>query len=263
MTLPSLEFSQPINRNCQIYRPLKDVYCEPGLITIMILSCGRHPITRTCLYSTIAALSDYSGPLEWIFLEQGWNIDVDSAEKNLAMYRELKFDRKIIIVPNQNYGINVAINQLYGLSRGEYTLLLECDWWCSLGHSNWLKHSKDILDQHSDIGVVQLRSIHDPNENWGYKKPEYSPWSCDDMSNVMIRSNYDGTKFLVATNKIAGVNNNPALWRKKMRRELGNMQEPELWSDLRHGETTYQEKFMKTKWFTAHIWYDVYYHRRI
>lgn len=265
MTVPSIPYGKVINRNIQIYRDIDNIYSESGLISVLILSCGNHKVFKNSFSTTINSLKNYHGDLEYLLLEQGWDKDPRGAYDNVKFFNEITsdIDRSLVILPNRNGGINYGINQLWQLARGEYILFLENDWLC--GHSNerWLELAKNIMDNHNDIGILQVRAIGDPNENWGLGKPEFSPWSCNGRPDVQERKAvFDGLDviFYVAQKRIYGINNNPALWRKKMRDELGPMLEPELWSDLCHGETEYQERFIKTKWNAAHIHIPIYYH---
>jgi len=265
MTVPSIPEGQEVNREVQIYRDIDNVYCEPGLISILILSRGNHFVFKKCFETTLSSLKGYRGDLEYIFLEQGWDTDPEGAYNNVQFFNEVTehIDRSLVVLPKHNGGINYGINQLWQLARGEYVLFLESDWICGHPGEKWLEYGKMILDHNEDIGILQVRSIGDPNENWGVGKPEFSPWSCpgrDGVEDRPIVFEEKGLYFYVAKEKMYGVNNNPALWRKKMRDELGPMQEPEPWSDLRHGETTYQEAFMQTNWRAAHIRLPVYFH---
>jgi len=265
MTVPSIPKNQKTDRSIQQYRDIKNIYYEPGLISILILSCGKHNIFKTCLSTTLNSLKDYDGDLEYILLEQAFDINPEDAKKNIEYFNKMTsdIDRTLVIMPSRNGGINYGINQLWQLSRGEYILFLENDWFCNCRDEKWLLLAKTILDDHQDIGILQLRAIDDPNENWGFRKPEYSPWSCEGQPDIQKRTaifNNNHIMFYVAKKRIYGVNNNPALWRKDMRNELGCMSEPELWSDLRYGETAYQEKFMVDQWEVAHIRVPVYYH---
>ncbi len=265
MTVPSIPKGQEINREIRLCRDIDNVYYEPGLISILILSQGKHQIFKKCFQTTVDSLKDYKGDLEYIFLEQAWDTDPESAYRNVQFFKEATahIDRTLVVLPNRNGGINYGINQLWQLARGEYIVFLESDWICTHSNEQWLVYAKAILDEYYDLGIVQLRAINDPNENWGVGKPEFSPWSCPDKPGVkegLITVDGNLFSFYMTCNIIYGINNNPALWRKKMRNELGPMSEPELWSNLCHGETEYQEKFMKTKWNTAHIKIPIYYH---
>lgn len=265
MTVPSIPEGQDIDRKKQIYRDINNVYYESGLISVLILSQGNHQVFKRCFQTTVDSLRNYKGSLEYIFLEQAWDTDPESACRNVQFFNEVTkhIDRTLIVLPSRNGGINYGINQLWQLARGEYILFLENDWICSHPGEKWLECGKIILDQHKDIGILQVRAIGDPSENWGAGKPEFSPWSCDGKPGVENRTiGFDGRflKFYVTKEKMCGVNNNPALWRKTMREDLGPMSEPELWSDLRHGETSYQNDFMNTQWNTAHIRIPIYYH---
>lgn len=265
MTVPSIPEGQNIDRGKQIYRDIDNIYCEPGLISVLILSHGNHEVFKKCFQTTIDSLKNYTEEIEYIFLEQGWDTIPEDSQKNAQFFQEatVSIDRKLMVFPSRNGGINYGINQLWQLSRGEYILFLESDWFCGQLDEKWLMYAKTILDKYHDLGILQLRAINDPNENWGAGKPEFSPWSCDGQHGVEKRVvEFEGSllKFYATKERIHGVHNNPALWRKTMRSELGPMPEPESWSDLRHGETLYQEKFMKTYWNTAHIRIPVYYH---
>ena len=175
MTLPSSD--KPIKRNIQQYREIDDPYCEKGLISILFLSCGRHVITKKCLESLLGSIdkSFRNYELEFIFLEQGedWN----ESSKNLELYDHWRFDRKVIVWSRHNYGIANGNNQLWQLSRGEYCLFLENDWFIREHNCSWLAFAQLILNDNHDIGLVQLRAIDDPYENWGYGKNEYNPFS--------------------------------------------------------------------------------------
>jgi hypothetical protein len=78
--------------------------------------------------------------------------------------------------------------------------------------------------------------------------------------NVIIKDNYYLSKFKYP------INNNPAIWRKEIYNELGDMPEPELWSDLRHGETEYEQRWVDKgfyeRYFVAHPIEGVFYHHR-
>lgn len=263
MTLPPIPFGKVINRELQLYRSIEDPYYEHGLISVMFLSCGRHDVTKFCIKSTLDTLKYFDGNIEFIFLEQGWDIAYGEAERNLNFYRALKYDRSIIVMPDKNYGINNAINQMYRLSRGTYLLLLECDWYCSSKDHGWLRDSCKILDEFKDIGVVQLRNIYDPNENWGYGKQQYNPFSICNNKNVIKKYTSNNVPFLLATHKFAGINNNPNLIRKDVYRDIGLCKEPLLESDLKHGETDREERFMNTHWKVAHLINGVFFHKRL
>jgi len=265
MTVPSIPDGQKINRKKQIYRDIENVYYEPGLISILILSHGNHRVFKKCFQTTVDSLKNYNGKIEYIFLEQGWDSDPEESRRNVQFFQEATadIDRKLMIFPSRNGGINYGINQLWQMARGEYILFLESDWICGHPGEKWLEYAKIILDEHKDIGILQVRAIGDPNENWGAGKPDFSPWSCEGQPGVEERViGFEGRflKFYATKERIHGVHNNPALWRKTMRDELGPMPEPELWGDLHHGETTYQNDFMNTQWNTGHIRIPVYYH---
>lgn len=236
--------------------------CEPGLISILFLSHNKHKLADISLTSTRIAAGTYADEVEWCLLEQGNTLD---AEDNIRMFRDLKLERKVIILPDTNYGINNALNSLWHISRGEYIMIHESDWLNKNMKFNFLQIAKDIFDERPNVGIVQLRSIWDYNEQWGRGKPEYWPWDLPDdkLANHEIRIWHEKTKngheFLISEFP-NGFNNNPNLMRKSLYRECGPYPEPPLNCDLRHGETEYQQRVAKTGCAIAHILTDVYHH---
>jgi hypothetical protein len=130
---------------------------------------------------------------------------------------------------------------------------------------NFLQAAKDILDEKSEIGIVQLRAIYDAAENWGFGKAEYSPFSTTDakLAAAKIKVWKDKTKagheYLISEFP-NGFNNNPNLIRKSIYKECGPYPEPPLNCDLRHGETEYAGRVAKTGCAVAHIFTDIYHH---
>jgi hypothetical protein len=234
-----------------------DVFCEKDLLSILFLAHGRPDITTRCLLSTLDAVKCYAGEVEWILIENG------SCDQNFAFFQELPVERKVIVRQN-NYGINNGLNQAWALSRGEWCLIHENDWECRTS-VDFLKIVKDILTERSEVGIVQLRAVNDPCENWGYGKPEYNPWSCG--TDALAKSNVklwrertkSGHEFFVSDFP-NGFNNNPIVIRKSLYRECGTYPEAEIGTDPRHGETEYQGRVAATDCVTAHIGTEVYYH---
>jgi hypothetical protein len=233
-----------------------DPFCEPGLISILFIAKGRSTLTRRCLESTAAAVALYEGEVEWIFIENGED------DENYSLFQNFECQRKII-VRQKNYGINHALNQAWALSRGEFCLVHENDWFNNESMFNFLEIIKEIFEERSDISIIQMRAFDDPNENWGFGKPEFNPWSCRpevlfeasvDVTECCLRSGY---KYLVS-NFGNGFNNNPVVIRKNKRNECGPMSEPVVGSDPRHDETHYQEKMAGAR--TAYIGKPIYYH---
>jgi hypothetical protein len=136
-----------------------DVFCEPGLVSILFLSCGKHKLAKPCLVSTFVATKQYEGELEWILLEQG---EGDDREFNLCMFNEMDVERKVVVGPNRNYGINNGLNQMISISRGEFVMIHENDWFNTNTSFNFMKHAVDILLEKNDVGIVRLRDINDP-----------------------------------------------------------------------------------------------------
>jgi hypothetical protein len=140
----------------------------------------------------------------------------------------------------------------------------ENDWECRKS-VDFLSLARDIFNERLDVGIVQLRAVYDPCENWGIGKPLYSPWSCsnDMLDKANVRrwedETYAGHKFQIARFP-NGFNNNPTIIRKSLYRECGPYPEPELGTDPRHGETEYQERVAHTACAVAHIGLELYYH---
>lgn len=238
----STRYNGKPNRGWQCYKN-HDPFEEPGLVSILFLSCGRHKLTKTCLDRLTASVSMYDGEIEWVFFENG------QSQENIKLFRSLPFDRKKIVDTSRNWGINVAFNDMHRLARGEFCVEMENDWFNVSPNLNWLRLSKDILAIDDQIGLVQLRSARDPCENWGLGKPEYSPWTCG-LGEVRITPT--GHRFLVYSD-FYGYNHNPHIMRKRCRVEVGDLPEPVANSDLRHGETSYQKEFRKAGYNIAHI----------
>lgn len=225
------------------YKDNRDVFCEPGLFSMLVLAHGRPNVTRRSILSTLDCTNLYEGEIEWVFVENG------DCDENYEFFMELPVERKVVI-RQKNYGINEGLNQAWGLSRGEYAMIHENDWQV-VKFCDYLGISKSILDYKSEVGVVQLRDPIDPNENHGRGKPEYNPWSCTEDQNkkagvkLWKEETPDGWSFLMSEFP-NGFNNNPCIIRKSLYRECGPYPEPEVGSDPRHGETEYQRRVEKT-----------------
>jgi GT2 family glycosyltransferase len=249
------------DHNKQAYKPFNPME-EPGLISILFLSRGRHGITKQTLATTFEAAALYPGEVEWLFLEQGHG---GEAAANLTVFRNLPVERKLVVESNRNYGINVGLNTLWGMSRGSYCMILENDWQNAIPTFDFLTAGKSILDERQSVGVVQLRAIFDPAENWGRNKPEYNPWSCSPAAleeagiKIWQDKTVDGHEFYISEFP-AAFNNNPILIRKSLYKECGVYPEPPMTHDPRHGETEYQGRVARTGCAAAHIGKEVYYH---
>jgi hypothetical protein len=217
------------------YKP-HDPMCEPGLFSVLFLSCGRPDVTKPCLDATVRAASRYEGEIEWLFMEQG------GSEENYEHF----------------------LNQLWGLSRGEYCFVLENDWMNAKPDVDLFGTVRQIMEDKSEIGIVQLRAIHDHNENWGYRKPEYSPWSCTpqqlEEAKIKMHQEQVGDHHYLICDFPNGFNNNPCVIRKNLYRGCGPYPEPPLGTDPRHGETEYQQRVAQSGCAIAHIGVELYYH---
>lgn len=241
----------------QRYKSNKDVFFEPGLISILFLACGRPEVTRRCLLATVDAVARSPLEVEWIFIENG------QCEENYKLFQELPLKRKVVL-RQANYGINQGLNQAWALSRGEFCLIHENDWEVRK-NVDFLSIARDIMQEKPDVGVLQLRAVYDPCENWGLNKPDYSPWSCTHTAlehfgiKLWHEKTVAGHEYQIAKFH-NGFNNNPVIIRKNLYRECGPYPEADLGTDPRHGETEYQERVARTGCATAHIGIELFYH---
>lgn len=239
------------------YKNNRDVFYEPGLISIVVLAHGRPAETRETVLGTLRNVAQFSGEVEWIFIENG------NCEENYQFFNELDLERKVI-VRQKNYGINEGLNQGWVLSRGEYVMILENDWQTVVDR-DFLSIVKDIFEEQPLVGMIQLRDPRDPNENHGLGKPLYNPWTCDpqkirEEGVIMSRQTTSHSHFYLIANHPNGFNNNPIVIRKDVYRECGSYPEPEVGYDPRHGETEYQQRVADTGWLTAYVGIPVYSH---
>lgn len=241
----------------QCYKEDRDVFCERGLISIIVIAHGRPEITRQTVLGTLANVDRYAGEVEFIFVENG------NCVENYDFFQGLDLERKTVI-SQRNYGINEAINQGWALSRGEYVMILENDWETKIEH-DFLGIAVDIFKEQQSVGMIQLRDPRDPNENHGLGKVMYNPWSCNpnlvrDAGIVMSRQKTDKGHTYLLANHPNGFNNNPILIRKQLYRECGPYPEAACGSDPRHGESLYQSEVAKTQYLTAYIGLPLYCH---
>jgi len=232
-------------------------FCEKDLCSILFLACGRPDVTRRSLLATLDCIKLFPGEVELICIENGKD------EANFSFFQDIPIQRKVI-VRQDNYGINHGLNQAWALSRGEFCIVHENDW---EPHKiiDFISIIRDIFNEKKDVGIVQLRSIWDSNEQWGRGKPEYWPWdlSPEVLNPKGIKVWHEKTKtgheYLIS-NFNNGFNNNPIAMHKKLFMELHPYPEPEIGTDPRHGETLYQEAVASTGCAIAHINMDLYYH---
>lgn len=240
------------------YKENRDVFFEPGLMSIIVLAHGRPEITRKAILSTLGCTRHYEGEIEWIFIENG------GCDVTYDFFQGLNLERKVI-VRQKNYGINEGLNQGWALSRGEYCMVHENDWEATR-EVNYFQYAKDIFTDFSEIGIIQLRDPLDPHENHGTGKPIYNPWSCHDHvlehANVVVtkETTKSGHNFF-KSDFPNGFNNNPVIMRKNVYRACGVYPEPEVGSDPRHGETEYQVRVAELGCSIAHIGIPVYWHQ--
>lgn len=246
------------NYGIQQYKTFRDVFCEKDLFSILFLACGRPEVTKRCLLSTIDAVDRTKQPVEWIFMENG------QCEENYLLFQDLPLERKVVI-RQKNFGISEALNQMWAISRGEYCCVLENDWENRLPSFDFIGHSAEIFNHNKDIGIIQLRAVFDNNEQWGRGKAEYWPWDCfeDELKTKKVRlwleSTSGGYIYQMANHPNAW-NNNPSIIRKQIYRECGPLEEAEVGTDARHGETNMQLRTAKLGFVTAHISKEIYYH---
>jgi hypothetical protein len=240
----------------QEYKPFNPLI-EPGLISVLFLAYGKPKLARNCLTRFIKATKSYTGELEFCLLSNG--IDED----NISLFREVQVERKIVLIEDINVGINSGLNSLIRVSRGEFFLILESDWWCQPLDFNFLQIAKDIMAHEPEVGIVQLRDIHDQYENWGRYKKNFNPFSCskDQLGDIpLIECTTPNGHVYLKSLFSNGWNHNPALVRKAIYEKCGPLPEPPLNCDLRHGESLYQEIVAKLGLWTAHINFPVFVH---
>ena len=239
------------------YKSTDDPFCEKDLTSILFLAHGRPEITKRCLLSTLDGVEKHDGEVEWILMENG------SSDEVYDFFNDLQLERKVVI-RQQNYGINEALNQMWALSRGEWCFIHENDWELR-ANVNFLGAVCDIMNEQQDTGIIQLRAVNDPCENWGYGKPEYSPWSSTSLAlsaariKVWEEHTENGHRYFLSDFP-NGFNNNPIVIRKSVYRTCGPYPEAEIGTDPRHGETLYQERVAGIGCVTAHIGRELYYH---
>lgn len=222
-----------------------DPMCEPGLISICFLSCGKHKLTKVCLDSTLKAAALYKGEIEFLFLEQG--DDKMETDANVKYFESLNLERKIIIRPNRNYGINAAWNNLLSIARGEYVMLHENDFFNIAPEFDFLQKAKDIFSENNNVDIIRFRDPRDPCENWGHRKPIYDPFSCSDAelakTNIRVYEEMTSEGLIYLVSKFPnGWNHNPNIVRKRLLRQILPLPEPPFGSDPRHSETPTQQK---------------------
>lgn len=239
------------------YKEHRDVFCEPGLFSIIVLACGRPELTRQTVLGTLENVKLYPSETEWVFIENG------QSEENYEFFQSLELERKVVL-RQRNFGINNAINQGWALSRGEYVMILENDWQTMVS-GDFLSVAQDVFEEQPLVGMIQLRDPRDPNENHGLGKTLFNPWTCDprkcrDDGVLLTKQQTKGGHTYLLANHRYGINNNPIIIRKKVYRECGFYPEPEVGTDPRHGETEYQERVGDTEWLTAYIGIPLYSH---
>lgn len=244
------------NYNIQRYKNY-DVHCEKDLISIIFLAFNKPLLTKICFDRLVKSTSMYSGEIEWILINNDCN------EENYRLFSSYSFPRKVIL-QQSNWGINHGLNQGWSLSRGEYGLIMESDWFNNKSDYNFLQTSLEILNDNQSIDILQLRAIWDQHENWGSGKPEYWPWNIrEDAAKagypVLEKATNNGYKYLECTFP-NGFCNNPILMRKSLYRKCGPYPEPEYGTDPRHGETFYQGKVASLHSVTGHINQELFVH---
>jgi glycosyltransferase involved in cell wall biosynthesis len=245
------------NYGIQKYKENRDVFCEKGLFSIVVLACGRPDITRQTILDTLGNTKLYGGDIEWIFIENG------GCEANYEFFKSLPLERKVIL-RQENFGINQGLNQGWALSRGEYVMILENDWGTNAEH-NFLATARGIFQEWPEVDMIQLRDPRDPNENHGLGKPLYNPITCDQEEcwkvgvDIQRQKISTGHTFIIA-GPYYSLNNNPIIIRKSLYREHGPYPEALVGCDPRHGETLLQEEVYQSKSMAAYIGVPLYRH---
>lgn len=229
-----------------------DTHCEPDLISILFLSQWKPKLTRVCIDSALKSISLYPGEREHIFLVNGINHEEGWA--NFLYFKDLDVERKVIISNDLNYGIGVGLNNLFSISRGEFVLLLEADWYAVNQTWDFLSVSMEIFHEQPDLQILHLRDYADQFENWGLYQKDFNPWSILEECGKSVFKHFtsSGHPYLLSRYKYC-YSNNPCIIRKSFWRSIGLFDESINNADARHGETQYQLRVHALNPLVGHI----------
>lgn len=147
-----------------------------------------------------------------------------------------------IVHSKQNVGMLQGWIDLVNLSSSKYLLLMENDWYCNAGNSNWVTDAESILDGFPQISFVKLRQLEDV-DNYGKGYVEHQPWTISklgirEVDTYVERSTTNGSKFFEVFSSNTGFTFNPILIRRHKFLELiyGAVDDVNDKTPLRSGE---------------------------
>ena len=129
---------------------------EPGLVSLVVLSCKRLPeLRRLCqtLVPFFDDVEDYS-KIEKLLIDNG------SGDELVGYARGLGFFDEVVAHP-VNLGMPAALDDAYRRARGEFVLLVEDDFLIDYDRP-FLARTVELLDEHPEIGIVRLKN----QNNW-------------------------------------------------------------------------------------------------
>lgn len=129
---------------------------EPGLVSLIVLSCRRLPeLRRLCetLVPFFDAVEDYPA-VEKILVDNG------SGPELLDYVRGLDFFDEVVAHP-ENLRMPAALEDAYRRCRGEYVLLVEDDFILEFDRP-FLAGATEVLEQYPELGIVRLKN----QNNW-------------------------------------------------------------------------------------------------
>lgn len=129
---------------------------EPGLVSIVILSCKRPvQLKRLC-----ESLFPFLGSIESDHKREVLLVDNGSGRELISYVHSLKgFDR--IIAHPVNVGMTIALREAFPQCRGEYILLLEDDFVLK-EDKPFLARCLEIFAGYPEIGIIRLKN----QNNW-------------------------------------------------------------------------------------------------
>ena len=134
-------------------------YCEsePGLVSLVILSCKRLPELRRLCETVVPFFSETetAARLEKILVDNGSGPALIDYARGLDFFDE-------IVAHSSNIGMAAALNDAFPKCRGEYILLLEDDFILEYPEP-FLQRCVAIFSEYPEIGIIRLKN----QNNWG------------------------------------------------------------------------------------------------
>ncbi len=130
---------------------------EPGLVSIVILSCQRPDELKRLVHSLSTFLDEVEDckKIETILVDNG------SGPELLQWAEDSGFFTRII-AHEKNLGMAVALDHAFPTCRGEFILLLEEDFIVKYDRP-FLKRCLTLFAEYPEIGIIRLKN----QNNWG------------------------------------------------------------------------------------------------